>query len=74
MLDDLKMIHERDADDALGVAEKQWQQLGHDFNVDTSSIHDIDNIVLAGMGGSAFPAVYLSSWPGVNRPLEIVRN
>ena len=26
MLDDLKMIHERDAQDALGIAEKEWQQ------------------------------------------------
>jgi hypothetical protein len=27
MLDDLKFIHQRDGQDALGVAEKQWQQL-----------------------------------------------
>ncbi len=29
MLDDLKMIHERDAQDALGIAEKQGQQYLH---------------------------------------------
>jgi len=74
MLDDLKMIHERDTDDALGVAEKQWQQLMHEFNVDTGKISNVENIVLAGMGGSALPAVYLGSWPNVYRPLEIVRN
>ena len=33
MLDDLKLIHERDAQDALGLAEKQWQQLDYDFNL-----------------------------------------
>lgn len=74
MLDDLKMIHTRDADDALGVAEKQWQQLDYKFDVDMSKINDVDNIVLAGMGGSALPAVYIKSWPGVNKPFEIVRD
>jgi glucose/mannose-6-phosphate isomerase len=73
-LDDLKLIHERDAQDALGVAEKQWQQLAHDFAIQTPDVKNISNIVLAGMGGSAFPAVFLNSWPGTNAPLEIVRN
>jgi hypothetical protein len=31
MLDDLKMIHERDAQDALGIAEKEGSQLAHAF-------------------------------------------
>ena len=73
MLDDLKMIHQRDADDALGVANKQWQQLGHKFEVAPPEFKDIRNIVLAGMGGSAFPAVFVQSWPGTNVPFEIVR-
>jgi glucose/mannose-6-phosphate isomerase len=74
MLDDLKMIHERDAHEALGVAEKQWQQLTHDYAVDLPDLPDIENVVLAGMGGSALPAVYLRSWPGTNVPFEIVRD
>lgn len=74
MLDDLKMIHDRDADDALGVAEKQWQQLQHVYEVDLSSFGEIDNVVVAGMGGSSLPAVYLRSWPGASVPLEIVRD
>lgn len=74
MLDDLKMIHERDADDALGVAEKQWQQLGHKYDVDLSGLKDVRNIVLAGMGGSAFPMAFVRSWPGTAVPLEIVRD
>jgi glucose/mannose-6-phosphate isomerase len=74
MLDDLKMIHERDAQDALGVAEKQWQQLAHDYGVELPRFSDITNVVLAGMGGSALPAVYLRSWPGTLVPFEIVRD
>jgi glucose/mannose-6-phosphate isomerase len=74
MLDDLKMIHTRDADDALGVAAKQWEQLTYDYKVDAKSFKDIDNVVLAGMGGSALPGVYLSSWPGTSVPFQIVRD
>lgn len=74
MLDDLKLIHERDADDALGVADKQWQQLQHVYDTPTPAYKGIQNIVLAGMGGSAFPAVFLQAWPGTTVPFEIVRN
>lgn len=68
------MIHERDAQDALGVVEKQWQQLSHDFGVDATKFEGVDNIVLAGMGGSAWPAVYLQVWGEPTVPFEIVRN
>ena len=73
MLDDLKYIHQRDGNDALGVAEKQWQQLSlrHDT---TFSYKDIENVVLAGMGGSALPAVFLQSWGVLVKPFEIVRD
>ncbi len=74
MLDDLKMIHNRDSDDALGVAEKQWQQLKYDFAVDLPAIDSITNIVVGGMGGSAWPAIYLKSWPGTSVPLEVISN
>jgi glucose/mannose-6-phosphate isomerase len=74
MLDDLKLIHERDAEDALGVAEKQWQQLQHDFGVNFQPQTEIRNVVLAGMGGSALPGVFLNAWPGLSVPFEIVRN
>jgi glucose-6-phosphate isomerase len=73
MLDDLKLIHQRDAQDALGVAEKQWQQLAHDYAVTLQGFQDITNIVLAGMGGSALPGVFLRSWPGTKVPFEIVQ-
>ena len=74
MLDDLKLIHKRDAQDALGVAEKQWQQLLHDYGVALPEFTGITNVVLAGMGGSALPAVFLRSWPGTLVPFEIVRD
>jgi glucose/mannose-6-phosphate isomerase len=74
MLDDLKMIHDRDADDALGVAEKQWQQLLHQYDVEVPKFTNIANIVVGGMGGSAFPAQFLRSWPGTLVPLEVVRD
>lgn len=75
MLDDLKMIHERDKQDALGVAEKTPDQLLHDFAVNLSPQADaIKNIVVAGMGGSALAAEAFLSWPGVKRPFEICRS
>ncbi|HVC36732.1 MAG TPA: bifunctional phosphoglucose/phosphomannose isomerase [Candidatus Dormibacteraeota bacterium] len=74
MLDDLKMIHERDSQDALGVAEKQYKQLLHDYQMKLPAFGKISNVILAGMGGSALPAVFLRSWPGTLVPFEIVRD
>lgn len=72
MLDDLKYIHEKDAQDALGVAEKQWEQLQQVYD-----LPDIDftpeNIVYAGMGGSALEAYISQTWPGYPVPFQIVR-
>lgn len=73
MLDDLKYIHQKDPQDALGVAEKQWQQLEHVFQTDGKPAGEIRNIVLGGMGGSALPGVFLSTWPGLAAPFHIVR-
>lgn len=76
VLDDLKYIHEKDVQDALGIAEKQWQQLEHEFNVDFSALAGkrFGNVVLAGMGGSALAALIGTSWPGVSVPFEISRD
>lgn len=72
MLDDLKYIHEKDAHDALGIAEKQWQQLEYSFDIDLPKAK-IDNIVHSGMGGSALWALLSQSWPGYKVPFEVVR-
>src|SRR5574338_948748 len=74
MLDDLKYIHDRDAQDALGLAEKQWQQYQYNFNFQWQPDREVHNIVVAGMGGSALAAGFFRSWPGINVPFEIVRN
>ena len=75
MLDDLKLIHEQDAQDALGIAEKQWQQLQYKFEVDLRPPSvPIRNVVFGGMGGSALGALISQSWPSFNKPFEISRN
>jgi glucose/mannose-6-phosphate isomerase len=76
MLDDLKMIHERDAQDALGIAEKQWQQLEHAFDLSAWNIEPgtCQNVVFAGMGGSALGALLSTTWPKCTVPFEICRN
>lgn len=75
MLDDLKLIHEQDAQDALGIAEKQWQQLQYKFEVDLRPPSvPIRNVVFGGMGGSALGALIAQSWPSFNKPFEVSRN
>jgi glucose/mannose-6-phosphate isomerase len=73
MLDDLKYIHERDAQDALGIAEKQWQQLEYLFEIPDMKNHYL-NVVFAGMGGSALAALLATTWPRCKVPFEICRN
>jgi glucose/mannose-6-phosphate isomerase len=73
MLDDLKVIHERDQEDTLGIAERQYKQLTHEFEVFQDQL-DVDNIVFAGMGGSALVAVIATSWPTFDKPFEVLRN
>lgn len=73
MLDDLKYIHRRDSQDALGIAEKQPAQLVHEFHIETLT-GAFSNIVFAGMGGSALAALLSQSWPGHKKiPFEICR-
>lgn len=75
MLDDLKMIHERDAQDALGIAEKEGSQLAHAFQLSGSlEAAGIKNIVYGAMGGSALAALLAESWPPLNVPFTVVRN
>ena len=73
MLDDLKYIHQRDGQDALGIAERQAAQLLEKFNVRKIN-GDIQNVVYAGMGGSALAALISRSWPGYSVPFEVSRH
>jgi glucose/mannose-6-phosphate isomerase len=73
MLDDLKYIHQRDGQDSLGIAERQAAQLEHEFEAPKIE-GQFDNIVFAGMGGSALPAILSRTWPGYSVPFEVCRN
>jgi glucose/mannose-6-phosphate isomerase len=74
MLDDLKLIHERDAQDALGIAEKSWKQLLQKYDTELQAIEGLRNIIVAGMGGSGLAAQYIKSWPALAVPYEVVRD
>ncbi len=63
----------RDKSDALGIAEKQADQLRHIFPLEDLSF-DIENIVFSGMGGSALAARLSLSWPSYTLPFEISSN
>lgn len=73
MLDDLKYIHDRDAQDALGIAEKQYRQLETTYDLGSWESKDIQNVVFAGMGGSALAALIATSWPKLTVPFEVCR-
>jgi glucose/mannose-6-phosphate isomerase len=72
MLDDLKYIHQRDGQDALGIAEKQAAQLEYSFDKPQFN-RPVENVVYAGMGGSALAAIVSQSWPGYKVPFEVCR-
>ncbi len=75
MLDDLKYIYDRDAQDALGIAQKQAAQLTMSFElVGNKSFSSIENVVYAGMGGSALAALLVHTWPALPVSFEVVRD
>ena len=78
MLDDLKVIHERDPQDTLGIAERQAAQLRHVFELENDpgeqQARRFENVVYAGMGGSSLVALFVGSWPRLNVPFEVCRN
>jgi glucose/mannose-6-phosphate isomerase len=73
MLDDLTYIHRIDKAGALEIAENEPDQLQQNFGF-SADFGDIDNVVYAGMGGSALAASLSQTWPGYKVPFEIVRN
>ena len=74
MLDDKNVLAQRDPQDALGVAGGQWEYFSRSFDVEFHPSGEVTNIVWAGMGGSALPAVIVQSWPRVKLPFEITRD
>lgn len=73
MLDDVKLIHQKDSADALGIAAKAGDQLRNVFAVDPIDF-TVENIVYAGMGGSALAAVIAQVWPGFSVPFVLTRD
>ena len=68
MLNDQKYIARFDVDDALGLAARQLDQLRHDFSTIESDWQPT-SVVLAGMGGSALAAMYVTAlWPDLKIP------
>ena len=74
MLDDQNILKQRDPDNALGVAAGQVDYFNQTFDAEFTPKKPVENIVWAGMGGSALPAVIIASWPRISVPLEISRN
>jgi len=73
MLDDLKYIHEKDVVGTLDLASRQWKQLLEEFTPTiTPKFGQINNVVFAGMGGSALAAEIVKD--GLSVPFQIVRN
>jgi glucose/mannose-6-phosphate isomerase len=60
VLDDLKMIHERDAQDALGAAERQWHQPAP--ALDAVVGRPVGQVLFMGTAGSALAANIVRTW------------
>ena len=78
MLDDYKVLVQRDPQNALLVAGEQWKQALFQPEI-ISPEHDgreISNIVITGMGGSALAGLIVKKWleHELKLPLEVVRN
>jgi glucose/mannose-6-phosphate isomerase len=71
MLDDLKYIHKRDADDVLGSAQKQWQQLTQPFKIDIQPVV-AENIIIAAQDSVAVSGLLSRIWPDYKLPIEII--
>lgn len=74
ILDNAAVRAQKDPQDALGVALSQCDYFDVEFDAQFVKKDDILNIVWAGMGGSALPAVTIQSWPRLWVPFEISRD
>lgn len=77
MLDDKNVLQQRDPEGALKVAATQYEQTQYDARV-WNAEHDgrqLENIVIAGMGGSALAALLAHVWlrSDIKIPFEVVR-
>lgn len=75
MLDNLDFIAQIDKNNGLAILAGQAHQLAEVFEADASSINGVQNIVVAGMGGSVLAAEFLLNWKGseLDVPLSVCR-
>lgn len=73
MLDNANVLKQRDPQDVLGFIGEQPSQLAHGFGVSTAHFagRHLDNVVFAGMGGSALVAELATNWPLLDVPFVI---
>ena len=71
MLDNLDFIAQIDKDNGLAILAGQGHQLAQEFDVDTSSITNVENIVVAGMGGSVLAAEFILNLKGGELPVPL---
>lgn len=74
ILDNPQVLTQRDPQDALGIALSQCDYFSATFEATFEPKSPVENIVWAGMGGSALPMVVVQSWPRLKIPFEVVRN
>lgn len=75
ILDRQNVVDQRDPDGAYKVVATEWQQLADDFTIEQSkNIDPIENIVVAGMGGSALAADLAKDWLELPVPYEVVKD
>ena len=74
ILDNAAVRSQKDPQDALSVALGQCDYFDVQFDASFEAKNDILNVVWAGMGGSALPAVTIKSWPRLWVPFEISRD
>ncbi|HEX6462435.1 MAG TPA: bifunctional phosphoglucose/phosphomannose isomerase [Candidatus Saccharimonadales bacterium] len=73
MLDDVKLITERDPANAFAFATHPPKHLAYNFEIARTVQYpgELRNIVFAGMGGSALPAEFLHTFPTLTVPFII---
>jgi glucose/mannose-6-phosphate isomerase len=71
MLDNLDFIAQIDKNNGLAILAGQAHQLAETFDVDTAALTDVQNIVVAGMGGSVLAAEFMLNWKGSELPVPL---
>ncbi len=73
MLDDLKMIHQRDAQDALGHAAKQSDRLAITLGLSPFlKANHIHNVVVAAVGDASLAADMMHGYVSLGKPYQVM--